>query len=468
MRQLTGMDAFHLLSETPAQHMHTIKIAVVDAAAAGEPITFETTREWAARRFLRIPPLRCKLATVPLGLARPFLVDVGAFDLDYHVRRATIAAPGGDAELDEAVSVIASTGLDRTKPLWQLWFVDGLAGGRVALVLKLHHSIADGFASVRIFESIFETVSGEGADEAAAADRHGEPVPSPAGLVRLGIRSQAQLIARLPGLVRRTGRAMRAGRARKSAGGIPATRPLAGPPTRFNRTITADRIYVNVTLPLDELRRLGTDLGCTLNTVFLALCGGALRRYLQDRGELPAETMTAAMPVSIRHPGEEESYGNRISYWYVSLATDVDEPLDRLARVGASVQAAREWNQGDLDLPAEWEDFSWLFVRGVMGLLEVAEHRTGKVACNITVSNVRGPGPLRCQGAPVVAVRSMGPIERTRGINFTAWSYGHDFSVGIHSCRDVAPDLREVADGMVAELAALEAAAGVRTGAPGG
>lgn len=152
-------------------------------------------------------------------------------------------------------------------------------------------------------------------------------------------------------------------------------------------------------------------------------------------------------------------HGNRLSYWYVSLGTDIDQPLARLAAVGASIRAAREWNQGDLDLPAEWEDFSWLFVHGVLGLLAVAEHRTGKVTCNATVSNVRGPAPLAFQGAPVTAVRSMGPIERTRGVNFTAWSYGEDFSIGIHACRAVAPDLRDVANAVVGELAALRAGA---------
>lgn len=457
MRQLTGLDDFHLLSETPSQHMHTIKIAIVDPAMADHSITYDSTRGWVARRFLQIPPLRCRLVRIPFGLARPFWVDVGVFDLAYHVRRSTIAAPGGDRELDDLVSEIASVPLDRTKPLWQLWFIDGLEDGKVALVFKMHHSIADGFASVRIIERIFA-----GADTLATAEDtavHGEEVPSRPRMVALGLRSQVRLWARLPGLLRRTGATVRAGRARKAAGGQPATRPLTGPVTRFIGPVTANRVYANVTLPLGELRQLHDELGCTINDIFVALCGGALRRYLEERGELPGEPMTAAMPVSIRHQDQTDSYGNRLSYWYVSLGTEIGEPLARVASVAKSIQAAREWNKGDLDLPSDWEDFTWLFVRGVMGVLTFVEHRTGKVVCNATVSNVRGPGPLVWEGVPVVAVRSMGPIEGSRGINFTAWSYGGDFAIGIQACREYAPDLRRVADHLAAELAALVAAA---------
>jgi len=458
MRQLTGMDEFHLMHETPSQHMHTIKIAIVDPAQGDRPITYASTRESAARRFLAIPPLRCRLVRIPFGLARPFWADVGELDLDYHVRRAAVPAPGRDAEFDEVVSDIANVGLDRSKPLWQLWFVEGLEGGKVALVFKMHHSIADGFASVRIFEDIFSDAGESAAGEGATAVS-GERIPSRLHLLALGLLSQLRLWAALPRLLGRTRAAMKAGRERKAAGGEPAVKPLTGPMTRFSRPITPNRVYVNVTLPLNELRRLHGELGCTVNDIFVTLCGGALRRYLEKRAELPDEPMTAAMPVSIRREDEMESYGNRISYWYVALGTEADEPLGRLASVRRSIQAAREWNQGDLDLPGDWEDFTWLFVRGFLGLLTFAEHRTGKVTCNATVSNVHGPRPLVYQGAPVLAVRSMGPIEGSRGINFTAWSYGDDFAIGIQACREHAPDLRELADHLAAELVALETVA---------
>ncbi len=454
MRQLTGVDEFLLMDETPSQHMHTIKIAVIDPTEARPPLTYESTRRWAARRFPHIPPLRYRLAKVPFGLAKPFWVDAPDLDMDYHVRRAAVPAPGSSAEFDEVVSDIASVALDRHKPLWRLWCVEGLDGGRVAFVFKMHHALADGFASVRIFEEMFET-SGDGEHEALPD----ELLPSPLKRLLLGLRSQLLLFSRLPNLVCRTFAAMKAGRARKRAGGTPATKPLTGPMTRFSRPMTPNRIYVNVTLPLADLRRVHDLLDCTINDVFVAICGGALRRYLSERGELPDEPLTAAMPVSIRHDDQMDSYGNHISYWYVSLATDIDEPLARLATVRASIQAAREWNQGDLDLPGDWEDFTWLFVHGALGLLTFAEHRTGHAVCNATVSNVRGPRILSHQGAPVVAVRSMGPIEGSRGINFTAWSYGDDFSVGIHACREHGPDLRRLSEHVAIELASLRAAA---------
>jgi uncharacterized protein DUF1298 len=140
------------------------------------------------------------------------------------------------------------------------------------------------------------------------------------------------------------------------------------------------------------------------------------------------------------------------------LGTEVEGAPERLAAVDASVEAARGWNQGDLDLPSDWENFAWLFLHGVMGLLSFAERRTGKVACNAIVSNVRGPSRLFFAGSPVVALRSMGPIEGTRGVNFTAWSYCGDFSIGIHACREYAPDLRELARCLTEEFEALQAA----------
>ena len=457
MRQLRGMDEFHLLHETPSQHMHTIKIAIVDPAMADRPITYDSTRDWVGRRFLQIPPLRWRLARVPLGLARPFWVEVGDLDLAYHVRRMGVPAPGGAVEFDEVVSEIASTGLDRDHPLWQLWFVEGLEGGKVAFVFKMHHSIADGFASVRIFEDLFGGADVPSTQGAAAAP--GEPVPSRLRLLVLGLVSQLRLWAQLPSFFWRTGAAMRAGRKRKAGGAAPATKPLTGPMTRFSRPITATRAYVNVTLPLDHLRQIHAKLGCTINDIFVAMCGGALRRYLLERGELPDEPMTASMPVSIRREDEMDSYGNRISYYYISLGSEAEKPLARLAAVRKSIETAREWNQGDLDLPGDVADFAWLFSRGFMGLMTFAEHRTGKVLTNATVSNVHGPRSLVHHGAPVLEVRSMGPIEGSRGINFTAWSYGDDFAIGIQACREHAPDLRQVADYVAAELAAFTTAA---------
>ena len=457
MRQLAGTDAYHVLEETPAQHMHTMKIAIVDATKATPPITIEAVRSWAAERLPRIPPLRWRLVEMPLGLGRPAFVDAPKLDVDYHVRHVTLDGPGSVDAFDEAVSQIASTPLDRNKPLWQLTVIDGLEGGRVAFAFKMHHAIADGGASVRILEEAF------GALEPPADLPPPERVPSTARLVLFALRRQLSTWAGLPRMLRRTFAQLRAGRVREKSGAAPVTRPLTGPKTRFNQPITAERIYVDVTVPLADLKTVKDSLDATLNDVFIAVCGGALRRYLEKRGELPAGDLTGTSPVSLRTDEELATYGNRISYWYATIAPDTDDAAARLAGVRRSTSAARDWATGDRSLFSDWQNHYIFFRLFSVKLLAMVERRGGKPAFNAIVSNVRGPRPLSFQGAPVVAVRSMGPIVGSQGLNFTGWSYGDDLSIGIHSTREIAPDLRELAACVLDELEDLKETARAHT-----
>ena len=456
MRQLSGSDAYHVLEETPAQHMHTMKIVIVDAPRATEPITYDGVRRWAADHLPRVPPLRWQVVPMPLGLARPAWIEAPKLDVDYHVRHLVLESPGSPEQFDDAVSGIASVALDREKPLWQLWFIEGLEGGRAAFAFKMHHSIADGMASVRVLEEAF------GALDLPADVPAAEPVPSRLRLLGFALRSQVRTWAGLPKMLRRTLASLRAGRAREKAGGAAVTRPMTGPSTRFNRPLSAERIYVDVTIPLSDLRAVKDALGATLNDVFIAVCGGALRRYLEKQGELPDGDLTGTSPVSLRTDDELSAYGNRTSYWYVTLAPGTDDAAGRLARISASTSAARDWAQGDRSLFSDWQNHYILFRMFSVKMLAMAEKRMGKPAFNAIVSNVRGPGPLSFQGAPVVSVRSMGPIVGSEGINFTGWSYGDEMSIGIHACRGVAPDLREMAAHVVAELDELKEAARAR------
>lgn len=438
MRQLSGVDALHVLEETDAQHMHTIKIAVVGPGPDG-PVAVEDVRRWARETLVRIPPLRWRVHRIPMGLGRPVFVDAGPIDVDPHLRVEQLPEPGDDEHLDEIVSRIASVQLDRSRPLWQLTVVEGLSGGRTALVFKLHHSIMDGQASVRFLEVAFA-----GADELPyplVPDRP-EPMPTKGQLVRFALTSQAKLYAQLPKVTARSVRAVRENRARKKAGAPPVVNPMSGPSTRFNKLPAPDRVYVDVTIPFDEIKTLKDATGATVNEVFVALCGGAIRRYLLAHGEEPDRCLNCAHPVSLRRDDERDNFGNRTSYWYVSLGTDVADPLDRLAAVTDSLKAAREWAKGDQELFAVWQDYYLLFGVLTLKTLALAERLSGRPAFNAIVSNVRGPRPLSLSGAPVVAVRSMGPITRVLGLNLTAWSYGDNFSIGLQSCAEFVPDLR--------------------------
>jgi WS/DGAT/MGAT family acyltransferase len=432
------VDALHVLEETERQHMHTIKIAILGPTPDG-PVATEDIRRWARERLPRIPPLRWQVHRIPFGLGRPVFTDAGPIDVDAHVRVEQVPPPGTDAELDEVVSRLASVQLDRSRPLWELTIVEGLTGDRVALVFKLHHSIMDGQASVRFLEVAFGTEEPPYPPVPTGAD----PKPRPGELARFALRQQASLYAKVPKVTKRSIAAIRDNIQRKKAGAEPVANPMSGPSTRFNKLPERDRVYVDVTVPFADIRRLREATGATINEVFVTLCGGAIRRYLEAIDELPADrVLNAAHPISLRTADERDAYGNRTSYWYVSLGTDHPDPMARLTAVKASLDAAREWAKGDQELFAVWQDYYLLF--GVMTLktLALAERLSGRPAFNAIVSNVRGPGELSLGEAPVVAVRSMGPITRVLGLNLTAWSYGDTFSIGIQSCRAFIPDLR--------------------------
>jgi diacylglycerol O-acyltransferase / wax synthase len=453
MRQLSGVDALHVLEESPGEHMHTIKLAVLSARPDG-PVPVEEIKIWARERLPQIPAMRWMVVRVPYGLGRPVFVDAGAFDVDRHLFVERLSA-GTDEEFDELVSRIASVQLSRDRPLWELTIVEGLPDGRTALVFKIHHAIMDGQASVRFFELAFDS---EVPLSFPPVPDRAEPIPSRPELARFALSSQARLYAQLPSVVRRSVASARENRARKAAGAVPVVNPMSGPSTRFNRLPLADRIYVDITVPFARISALKSAAGVTVNELFVTLCGGAIRRYLEAHGETPDKCLNVAHPVSIRRPEEIDDFGNRTSYWYVALGTDIADPIERLVAVKASLDAAREWAKGDTELFAVWQDYYLIFGKVTLKSLAFVEKVAKRPLFNAVVSNVRGPQPLSLGGAPVVAVRSMGPLSRVLGLNFTAWSYADTFSIGVQSCRDFMPDLRVMADYIHAELDAFERA----------
>jgi WS/DGAT/MGAT family acyltransferase len=455
MRQLSGVDALHVLEENPSQHMHTVKIAVL-GPRAGEPVPAAEVCDWARDRLPRIPPFRWQVRKIPLGLGRPVFIDTGPFDVDRHLFVEALPSPGTDEQLDEVVSRIASAQLPRDRPLWDLTVVEGLSAGRTALVFKLHHAIMDGQASLRFLEVAFD---GGVEFELGEVPLEAEPMPTRGQLVRFALRAQARQYRHLPAVVRRSIASIRFNRSHAKSGAPPVVNPMSGPSTRFNKRLHSERIYVDVTVPFADIKALTTACGATVNEVFVTLCGGAIRRYLLEHGEPVDRCLNTSLPVSLRRPEEIDSYGNRTSYWYVSLGTDIADPLDRLSKVKASLGAARIWAEGDTELFGVWQDYYLFFGKLTLKALGVVSRIVRRPLFNAVVSNVRGPRPLSLAGAPVVAVRSMGPITLLLGLNITAWSYGEDFSIGLQSCRAFMPDLRRLGDHLRDELAAFAAAA---------
>ena len=342
MRSLTGADGFFLYKESRRQHLHTIKVQVLEPVG-DEVSSLDAVKQRLEAGIARIPPFHWQLVKMPFSIVHPLWRYRAKLDIDYHVRRAAVPSPGGKREFAEVISEIASTGLERDRPLWQLWVVEGLAGGRIAYVTKLHHAVADGISSARILLDGFSDPP-KREDEAALHIWAGgdEPAPSTRVLLRHELRMSRRLAGMLPRFLWRCARVLWIGFQRRLSGKASGARPFSTPALRFNQTITPHRWFAYARLSVGDMKQVKEAFGGTLNDVFIALCSGAIRRYLESRDELPKQPLTASIPVSIRKAHEERTYGNRTSAWIVSMATDLADPLARYRAIVASTQGARE------------------------------------------------------------------------------------------------------------------------------
>src|SRR5581483_9356902 len=345
MERMAGIDAGFLAMETPSQHMHTLKIAILDVSRVPGGYSFERFRDVLGARLDRLPPFRRRIVEVPGRLNHPVWIADPGFDLDAHLQRVVLPSPGTRAQLDDVVSSIASRPLPRDRPLWEVSVVEGLADGTVPFVAKLHHCIADGVTAAELLVGVLDR-DPEAPDRPEDGDAPGwraEPVPSRVRLVVDALVDALRALAGLPDLIARTVRGLvnvaRGRRARAAS----APLPFATPKLRFNRALTPRRRFVSTTLPLADVKTLKQALGCTVNDVVLALCTGALRRYLLARGELPDRALVASVPVSTRAPASAPtSAANNVSNLFTTLPVHVDDPHARLAEIHAVTQAAKD------------------------------------------------------------------------------------------------------------------------------
>jgi len=455
VERLTGQDAGFLYNETPSQHMHTLKIAVVDFSDAPAPYSFDGFRQVLADRIHLLPALRRRVVWAPLHLAHPWWVEDPDFDLDRHLTRVTAAAPGGREQLDAEASAVASVGLPRDRPLWDLRVVEGLAGGRVAFITKIHHCVADGARAAEMLAAI------AGSGPAARPERWDPPeLPTRAQLLRQAILDIVRITSGVPALV---GRSLRAGidlvRHRRLGGPKPAT-PFTGAKTSFNAALTSRRHFATGDLSLDQLKRIKQAHSTTLNDVVLAMVTGALRRHLEERGELPDRPLVAGVPVSTR-TGEGEG-ANRVSNLFVSLPVQEPDPARRLAIIHDSTKGAKaQYDVLGTDMLADWSELTpgraYSALVGWYSRRNLADR--GRPPINLVVSNVPGPRqPLHLAGARIVEIYSMGPILEGIGLNLTVWSYGDRLYAGMVTCPDAMDDVDRLVGRLPAALDELDAA----------
>ena len=334
---------------------------------------------------------------------------------------------------------IAASQLPRDRPLWDLTVVEGLERGLVAFVVKLHHSVADGGAAVALLENAFVVDDTDAFVEAA----HPEPLPTRNALLRHALADGRRRTAGLPQLVRRNASGYVAARRATHETEMDLPVPFTAPRTSLNVSLDAGRTFAMTSLPLDDLLAVKRAASATLNDVFLALCGGALRSYLLRRGELPARSLVAGVPLATQ-PGLIRYSGNHVDNLMLSLATDVADPWERIRVVHEAAVAARHIRE---ELGTElFEDRAGL-TPPLLYPLSVRMWARTRLAnrmrppINLIASNVRGPDKLPdFDGSVVTALYSVGPILEGIGLNITAWSYRDRLYVSVLGCPGSLPD----------------------------
>jgi diacylglycerol O-acyltransferase len=457
--RLSGQDAYFLYRETAGALMHTLKIAICEPP--DPPLGREQLLASVEQHLHLLAPRRRRLVPVPLGFHHPVWIEDPAFELGAHVRFVGLPAPGGARELDALVGEIAGSALDRTRPLWELWAVDGLAGRRIAYLLKLHHAVADGVATAALI-SHSATRDPLAGPPAAVLPWEPEAIPGAWRLLADACRDHARQLARLPGLVRRSLRGARATRRRRRE---VAEKPPAmwdAPKLRFNHALRPDRVYASTMLPLDSVRRVKEAHGATVNDVILALCAGALRRYLAARGELPDRPLNASVPVSADPGGVAlRLAGNRVAYLLTALPTHIGDAALRLRAVReVTAEAKLELELGGRELALEWMEYlpplPYAWLRRSYARLRLSDFFP--TPSNLVVSNVPGPREtLYWSGSKLVELYSIGPLSEGIGLNFTVWSYRDRLHVAALACREQMPDLPELVASLHGELERLEA-----------
>lgn len=488
MQQLSGVDATFLYMETDSVFGHVSSLSIYERPSAEyDPLT--AWREQIAKRLHLLQPFTRRLRNVPFKLDHPYWVADPAFDLDFHVRHTAVAPPGTDEQVSALVARIIGRPLDRARPLWESYVIEGLTGDRFGILTKVHHAAVDGALGAELLTMMLDA-DPAGDEIAEAVETPSDSVPSDGAMLATAAANLARKPARMLVLTARTARAigentnnpilaaagqqlrdqlrgplgnlLNARRDRpKERDDVSELGPLpnTAPPTPFNRSITPHRSFAFRSVSLDAVKGVKNALGATLNDVVMAVCAGGLRTYLEGKDALPDEPLVAMVPVSIRTGDEADRWTNRVSGIFANLPTDEADPLERVRKVNASMTMGKGLHDA---LPAEaltqFADFPppAVFTRASrMATRFQVGNRFGS-PINLVISNVPGPrDPLYAAGAKLLHYIPVSTIAEGQGLNITVQSYLDTLDFGLVGCAELVPDIWDLTDAIVADLEAL-------------
>lgn len=461
MQRLSGLDASFLYLETRSQLMHVVGIMELDPATIPGGYSFPRMRTQLAQRVAAMPMLRRKLDNSALNIDHPVWVEDEQFDIDRHVHRVALPSPGGKRELSELCGHLAGQTLDRGKPLWELWVIEGSANGKLCVMLRMHHASVDGVTTAEVLGQLC-TLSPEQDDPDLDRLRESAGRPNRTGMIVSGALNYfvSRPIAMAKLLPQTAGVPFEWLRRSRSKTAMPA--PFAAPRTMFNGPLSPHRSIATTQLSLADVKRVKDRFGVKVNDVVLAMVGGALREYLERHDDLPSRPLVAMVPVSVHGADERDlmvNGTNKVTGMFTELPSDLADPVERLERAGELTRRAKEHHADiDANMLRAWAQFAP--GTALSTLMKLYGDR--KLAMNhppiynVTVSNVAGPDfPMYFCGAEVTAIYPLGPIFHGLALNVTAFSVNGHLNIGILTCPDEVPDVDEIAGAFDHQLKAL-------------
>jgi WS/DGAT/MGAT family acyltransferase len=451
IKQLSKQDVLFVAGENATSYQHTAGLVVLDSSARPD-FNFDIFRDNAIERISQIPHFHWKLHEVPLGLDLPYWVVDENFSYDHHIKRIAVPSPGDRVALAELVAHLYSKHLDRSRPLWEMWFIEGLAGGKFAILQKLHHCLMDGQGAAKLGEIMCDlepdTPSHKVSEDIASA-KAGRVPASWERSARTAIH-----LARLPGEVTRGMYGIFRPKIAKqlSWNKTSGKEQPALPRTFFNGDIGSDRGFVFGSLPLKKIKTVKAHFDVSVNDVVLALVGSVMRNYLLAQDQLPAESLRASMAVSLRSKADDD-FSNKVTTTSVTLATDLDDPAERLRAINRESELAkRQARSGAMGF---MEVFQMMPPILINTLLEVTtpEQALQIMGANLILSNVRGsPNPLYIAGVRMETMYPMSVIMHGVGINITCLSYTDQIDFGVTVAPELVPEPWSIIDGLEVAL----------------